>query len=234
MSQLWTSLAARANVVLSPQQIDNLSSYLDRLERGNAMMNLTRIVDRASAEVQHVGDALTLLPFLPAGPIKIADIGSGGGVPGIPLAIARPDASVMLIESTKKKALFLKDTAIALGLSNVTVLDDRAEDAGRSPLRGTCDIATARGVASLDWLVEWCVPLLKKSGSMLAMKGERAAAEVVDAKQAIHLLNASLVAVHPVELPGSDHKVIVEVKRIGSTHDVHPRPATIAKGNPLR
>ena len=232
MSDLWLSLAARANVALSQDQIDNLSSYLDRLERGNDVMNLTRIVDRSSAEVQHIGDALTLLPFLSAGPLVLADIGSGGGVPGIPLAIVRPDIAFTLIESTKKKALFLKDTAIALGLNNVTVLGDRAEDAGRSPLRGTCDIVTARGVASLDWLVEWCVPLLKKNGSMLAMKGERAAAEVIDAKPAIHLLNASLVAVHKVELPGSDHKVIVQIKRIGSTHDVHPAARDDREGEP--
>lgn len=234
MNPLWNALAARANVELSTEQIELLSLYLDRLEAGNRFMNLTRIVDRASAELQHVGDAMTVLPYLPAGPAVLADVGSGGGVPGIPLAIVRPDLAVTLIEATKKKAVFLRDTAAALGLSNVTVLDLRAEEAGRSSLRGTCDVVTARAVASLDWLVEWCIPLLKRNGSLLAMKGERIATELPGAKAAIHLLNAGQTEVHPVELPGSDHRVIVQIRRIGSTHDVHPRPATVAKGRPLR
>src|SRR5918993_2414745 len=118
---LWTELAARAALTLSEAQHAQLSKYLDLLLAANQRMNLTRITDRAAAEVQHVGDALTLLPFLPPGEIRLADVGSGGGVPGIPLAIARPDARVMLIESTKKKAAFLKSAAASLGLANVTV-----------------------------------------------------------------------------------------------------------------
>ena len=98
---LWSELAARAGVTLTAGQLDRLSRYLDLLLDANRTMNLTRIVDRRSAEVQHVGDALTLLPLLPPGPHRLADVGSGGGVPGIPLAVARPDAQVLLIESTK-------------------------------------------------------------------------------------------------------------------------------------
>ncbi|MEO6436616.1 MAG: RsmG family class I SAM-dependent methyltransferase, partial [Tepidisphaeraceae bacterium] len=121
MNPLWTDLARRASVELSDDQGAALSRFLDLLLEGNARMNLTRITDRDAAEVQHVGDALTLLPFLPAGAIRVVDVGSGGGVPGIPLAIARPDATILLIESTKKKALFLKQTIEALGLKNASV-----------------------------------------------------------------------------------------------------------------
>ncbi|HZN64393.1 MAG TPA: RsmG family class I SAM-dependent methyltransferase, partial [Tepidisphaeraceae bacterium] len=116
MNPLWTDLAARAAVPLSPDQHALLSRYLDLLLEANQSMNLTRITDRAAAEVQHVGDALTLLPHLPPGDILLADVGSGGGVPGIPLAVARPDARVLLIESTKKKANFLRSAAAKLGL----------------------------------------------------------------------------------------------------------------------
>ena len=94
-------------------------------------MNLTRIVDRPTAEVQHIGDALTLLPFLPAAAHRLADVGTGGGVPGIPLAIVRPDVQVTLIESTKKKAAFLREAVAQLGLTNVTV-DDRRLSGVRS------------------------------------------------------------------------------------------------------
>src|SRR5687768_16711544 len=99
MNTLWTDLAARGHLTLSDTQHAQLAKYLDLLLAANQRMNLTRITDRAAPEVQHVGDALTLLPFLPPGNIRLADVGSGGGVPGIPLAIVRPDARVMLVES---------------------------------------------------------------------------------------------------------------------------------------
>src|SRR5438552_181295 len=101
MNPLWTDLAARADVALTQPQGELLSRYLDPLFAANARMNLTRITDRSAAEVQHVGDALTLLPHLPRQPHALVDVGTGGGVPGIPLAIVRPDARVTLIESTK-------------------------------------------------------------------------------------------------------------------------------------
>ena len=91
MNPLWTDLAARAGLSLTPEQHAGLARYLDLLLAANATMNLTRITDRAAAEVQHVGDSLTVLPFLPKEPHALADVGTGGGVPGIPLAIARPD-----------------------------------------------------------------------------------------------------------------------------------------------
>src|SRR3954462_13041389 len=104
MNELWAQIAARADIALSPAQHALLARYLDLLLAANERMNLTRITERAAAEIQHVGDALTLLPYLPAGAFALADLGSGGGVPGIPLAIARPDARITLIESTRKKA----------------------------------------------------------------------------------------------------------------------------------
>src|SRR4029453_19148165 len=115
MNALWNELAARAGVALSPGQHALLSSYLDLLLAANATMNLTRITDRAAAEVQHIGDGVTLLPFLPRDAHRLADVGTGGVVPGIPLAVARPDAHVLLVESTKKKAAFLRSTVAELG-----------------------------------------------------------------------------------------------------------------------
>ena len=119
MNELWNTLAARALITLDSAQHDRLSRYLDLLLETNATMNLTRITDRAAAEVQHVGDALTVLLLLPSGKITLADVGTGGGVPGIPLAIARPDVEILLIESTKKKAAFsLANGRYDLGLTN--------------------------------------------------------------------------------------------------------------------
>ncbi|HEV2294208.1 MAG TPA: 16S rRNA (guanine(527)-N(7))-methyltransferase RsmG [Tepidisphaeraceae bacterium] len=234
MNQLWTELARRVNVDLSDQQHAQLSHYLDLLFEANARMNLTRITDRTNAELQHVADALTLLPHLPSGAIRVADVGSGGGVPGIPLAIVRPSASVMLIESTKKKAAFLKSAAEALGLANVSVSEWRAEDVARSNSRETFDVAVARAVATMDWLAEWCLPLVKKGGRMLAMKGPKVANELPLALKAIKLLGGGEPIVHPADLPGTERRVIVEIPKLGRTDARYPRPATHAKGKPLK
>ena len=230
MNPLWTEIASRAGATLSPQQHELFGRYLDLLLAANQRMNLTRITDRESAELHHVGDALTLLRYLPPGRLKIADVGSGVGVPGMPLAIARPDAQVVLIESTRKKAAFLTDASQKLGLQNLRVCDLRAEDVGRSStLRESFDIVVARAVATLDWLAEWCLPLLKKGGKMLAMKGERAAAELPAAGHAIHLMGGGSPDVHPADLPGTQHHVIVEIRKIKTTPAAYPRPATQAK-----
>ena len=233
MNDLWTTLAARANLALTESKDAQLSRYLDLVTSANARMNLTRIVDRATAEVQHVGDALTLLPFLPAGPARLADVGSGPGVPGIPLAIARPDLSVVLIESTGKKANFLRETAAELGLENVTVRGERAEDVGRSSGRESFDVAVARAVATLEWLAEWLLPLVRVGGSALAMKGQRATDELPAAAIAVRLLGGGPAVVHPVELPGTDHRVIVQMPKVRKTDERFPRAATAAKGRPL-
>jgi len=230
---LWNELAAKAGLVLTDAELSRLTKYLDLLFAANQRMNLTRITDLAAAQVQHIGDALTLLPFLPNGPHLLADVGSGGGVPGIPLAIARPDAQVVLIESTRKKAVFLRQTAEALLLSNVTVLDQRVEDVGHTQDREKFDVAVVRAVATMDWLAEWCLPLLKTGGKMLAMKGQRISEELPVAAMAIRRLGGAPAAVHPIELPGSEHRVIVEVEKLKPSDAVFPRPATVAKGRPV-
>lgn len=233
MNPLWTDLAAAANVTLSEPQHALLGRYLDVLLAANATMNLTRITDRAQAELLHVGGALTLLSQLPAGPHALADIGSGGGVPGIPLAIVRPDARVLLVESTKKKAAYLRRAVEALGLANVEVSDHRVEDVGRGSGRGRFDVVTARAVALLPWLVEWAVPMLKKGGVLLAMKGERAAAEVESSRRARRLLLAGPPTIVPAPLPGNDGHVIVRLAKEGPTGVGYPRSPTDAKGKHL-
>jgi 16S rRNA (guanine527-N7)-methyltransferase len=235
VSEIWTQVAQRAGITLSSEQIQRLSRYIDLLLEANQRMNLTRITDRAAAQVQHVGDALTLLPFLPRETHRLADVGSGGGVPGIPIAIARPDVTVVLIESTKKKAAFLEETAKQLELGNVTVSALRAEDAGAkgSPLRESFDVVAARAVATMDWLAEWCLPLARKAGKVLAMKGPRVNEELPEARRAIKLLGGGGPVVHAVDLPGAEHHVVVEIPKMARTDAKYPRAATRAKGKPI-
>ena len=233
MYDLWNTLAARAGRELTTPQHDLLSRYLDLLLAANQTMNLTGIVERSAAEVHHVADALTLLPFIPAEAVSIADVGAGGGVPGIPLAIALPACNVLLIESTKKKAAFLQRAVAELGLTNVRVSDERAEDVGIGGRRQSFDVVVARAVATMGWLAEWCLPLAKNGGKMLAMKGKRGPDELAAALHAIRLLGGGDAATHPIELPGTDSHVVIEIPKIARTPSKYPRPATIAKGNAL-
>ena len=233
-NDLWNQLATSAKRPLSDGQLKQLDRYLDLLLDANTRMNLTRIVDREQAAIGHVGDALTLLPFLPTHSFTLADIGSGGGVPGIPLAIACPECTIILIESTNKKAVFLRSCADQIGLSNVRVLPVRAEEAGRGPLRETLDFVTARGVGELVFLIEWGIPILRKGGKLLAMKGAKAADEIADSQRVLRALNASDAITHPVKLPGAEHHVIVEIKKLGGTDPRYPRDATSAKGRAIK
>lgn len=233
MTELWQEIASSAGLTLSDPQIDALSRYLDLLLEANQQINLTRITERSAAELGHVADALTLLPYLPRETHRLADVGSGGGVPGIPLAIARPDASVVLIESTRKKAIFLENTARTLGLTNISVRSDRAETIGQSKLREACDVVVARAVGALDFLVEWCLPLVRKGGKFLAMKGAKVNDELPAAQKAIRLLGGAPAIVHPVSLPGTEHHVIVEIAKTHPTPARFPRDPTQAKGKAI-
>ncbi len=233
MIELWKQLAERANLELSEETSGRLGRYLDLLFEANQKMNLTRITDRADAELNHIADALTLLAFMPKEACHIVDVGSGGGVPGIPLAIARPDCAVVLVESTLKKAEFLRECCTALGLANVEIVADRAEAVGVSNRRETFDVAIVRAVATMVWLVEWCLPLVRKGGRMLAMKGPKVEAELPEALRGIKLLGGGPVVSHAVELEGTENRRIIEIRKIGRTDKRFPRSPTYAKGKPM-
>jgi len=188
------AMLARMSIEITADEESKLARYLGMLFAANERFNLTRI-DRESAWSRHVVDSLTLLgPLASAeGAESAIDIGSGGGLPAIPLAIARPDIGFTLLESTGKKARFLEAVARRLGLANVAVVNDRAERAARTGLREAFDVATSRAVGALDDLALWSVPFLKIGGVMLAIKGARAAEEIVAAKQCLYELHAAAV-----------------------------------------
>jgi len=232
-NELWTQLAGASGIALGEDRIALLDRYLALLLDANTRFNLTRIFEPAAAELGHVADALTLLPYLPPEPFALGDLGSGGGVPGIPLGIVLPRAKVVLIEATRKKADFLRQCVAELGLSNVSVLADRAEMAGRGSQRAAFDIVTSRGVAMLDWLVEWSLPLAKVGGSMLAMKSPRVTEELKAGTLVSHRLGGGAPIVHAVNVAGLEHHRIVQIKKVAATPPGFPRDPTIAKGRPI-
>jgi 16S rRNA (guanine527-N7)-methyltransferase len=221
--ELWNSLATRAGISLDAEQVGLLGAYLDLLEAANKRMNLTRITDRAQAEVLHVGDAMTLLPFLPVGAHRLADVGSGGGIPGIVLGIVRPDAQVVLIESTKKKAEFLTSAVKELKLVNVSIDSRRAEEVGRSGLRESFDVVAARAVGTLDVLVEWLLPLVKVGGE-----------EWKRAQPIISMLGGGAGEMLDADLQAGMGHLIIRIPKVARTPPRFPRDPSVAKGLPLK
>lgn len=199
------AMLSRMSVELEAAEEDLLARYLGLLFFANERFNLTRI-DRESAWSRHVVDSLSLLGPLASldKPERAIDIGSGGGLPAIPLAIARPEISFTLLEATGKKARFLEAVARRLGLRNVTVLNDRAEKAARGSMRETFDVATSRAVGGLADLALISIPFLKIGGVMLAIKGERAGEEIASAKQPLYELHAAVVG----EIRGETNTIV--------------------------
>lgn len=179
-----------------------LLAYLDLLARWNHAYNLTAVRDPVEMVSRHLLDSLAVLPYLHGN--TLADLGSGPGLPGIPLAIARPDLSVTLIESNGKKARFLREAARSLPLANVTVEQARVQDAN-----GRFDTVTARALASLADMLAWGGHLLAGDGRWLALKGHADPSEIASIPDTFRLLE-----VHPLAVPGIDGKrSLVELTR---------------------
>ncbi|MGE0302188.1 MAG: 16S rRNA (guanine(527)-N(7))-methyltransferase RsmG [Phycisphaerales bacterium] len=179
-------------VELEPGDAERLGRFLALLLEANQSFNLTAITDPASAWIRHVLDSLTLLPMLsameprePGKALSVIDVGSGGGLPGIPLAITMPGADFTLVDATGKKAAYLRRVAGELALKNVTVVHDRAERVGTNPAhRGKHDVAMARAVGALPVLAELVLPLVRVGGVALAIKGAKAEEELAAAVKA--------------------------------------------------
>jgi 16S rRNA (guanine527-N7)-methyltransferase len=184
---------------------EKLLAYLDLLAHWNRAYNLTAVRDRGEMIPRHLLDSLAVLPFVRGE--SLADIGSGAGLPGIPLAIARPRLAVTLIESNGKKARFLREAVRALPLPNVAVEQVRVQDAA-----GSFDTVTARAFSSLADMLAWGGHLLADDGRWLALKGRRDQEEIAGSPD-----DFRLVAVHQVEVPGTEaERRVIELARSSS------------------
>jgi len=180
-----------------------------------------------------IDDSLVLLDFLPPGPLRVIDVGSGGGLPGLPLKIARPELRLTLLEANHRKAAFLVQAAARLGLEGVEVLAERAEDAGRDPLhREAYDVAVARALAALPVLAELCLPLVAVGGRLLAMKTD-AAAEARAAEGVIRRLGGELVEVGAAASAARSLGQVVVVAKVAPTPDEFPLRPGVPGRRPL-
>lgn len=226
----FRSACLQHGVELDPGHLRQLTAYLDCMLETGLHTNLSAIRGGDEAWMRHVFDALTLLPFL-APAQGVIDIGTGAGIPGMVLAICRPDLSFTLLDAAGKKCRFLREVVDHLELSNVTVLHARAEDIGRDPeLRERADLVLARAVSELAVLLEFCMPLVKPGGRFLAMKGERYAKELAEAESAMQALAIAAPEVHPaVAGPGVQLVFLKQTK----TPERYPRRSGMPKKRPL-
>jgi 16S rRNA (guanine527-N7)-methyltransferase len=179
-----------------------LLAYLDLLAKWNRTYNLTAVRDPADMVSRHLLDSLAVLPFVHGK--NLADLGSGAGLPGVPLAIARPDLAVTLVESNGKKARFLREAIRSLPLANVTVAQARVQDA-----TGTFDTITARAFASLPDMLAWGGHLLAPNGRWLALKGRADPAELGAMPDGFRI-----IAIHELRVPGADgERCVIELVR---------------------
>ncbi len=192
INSLTTALQPLA-LALSANQQQQLLIYLDQLEKWNKAYNLTAIRDRHKMISHHIVDSLMLLPYLTGA--SLIDIGTGAGLPGIPLAITRPALSVNLLDSNGKKCRFLTHIRQVLQLNNTQIFHQRVEQHNNQ-----YDLVTARAVASLRQLWQWAQPLLSPNGKLLAMKGQLPQAEISD----LHRHHSVDVEVHPLTLLAQD------------------------------
>lgn len=172
IKNLLISKAKEIGVKVSPAQAEQFQIYLDLLLERNTVMNLTAITDPEEAVIKHFVDSLTLLKALEIKKnAKVIDVGTGAGFPGIPLKIMRPDIELTLLDSLNKRLVFLREVCDAIDIEAETI-HKRAEEAGKdTKLRESFDVATARAVANMNILAEYCIPLIKMKGYFAAMKG---------------------------------------------------------------
>ncbi|NMB34496.1 MAG: 16S rRNA (guanine(527)-N(7))-methyltransferase RsmG, partial [Clostridium sp.] len=184
--------------------------------------------------IKHFIDSISIAPIIKKSGVKIIDVGTGAGFPGIPIKIVYPDREIKLLDSLKKRLVFLNEIINNLGLVDISTVHCRAEDAGkREGLREMFDVSTARAVAALPVLLEYCLPLTKVGGYFIAMKGSNPT-EVEDSKRALDILGAKIEDIKEFVLPFSDYKRnVVIIRKFRQTPTKYPRKSGKPSKDPL-
>ncbi len=223
------------------EYIEKFHALTEFMLETNKKMNLTALRDEQSVVSRHITDCLLAARHLPSFPQvggKLLDVGSGGGMPALPFAIVRPDISVTALDATAKKTAYIASAAEHLGLSNVNILTGRAEELGADKkYRESFDIVTARAVAELRILMEWCIPFLRKDGIFLSLKGKNGNVELENAKNAVKVLGCRqeldelCTLIEENGVTSERHNFIF--RKMKSTDRLYPRRNAQITKNPL-
>lgn len=232
--EILAARGAEAQLSFTEEQLAQFTRYYELLVETNKVMNLTAITEPEEVAVKHMVDSLLAYEDGMQGK-TLVDVGTGAGFPGVPLKIYCPSLKVTLVDSLGKRLRFLQQVIDELGLKGIRCEHLRAEDAGRSKKhREQYAYVTARAVARLSVLSEYCLPLAKKGGQFIALKGSRFAEEIEEGEAAVKILGGKIISAEPVKLPGlDDGRAIIKIAKIKATPAQYPRKAGTPEKQPL-
>lgn len=224
-------------VTLTEEQINQFLKYYELLVEWNGFMNLTAITDYDEVMKKHFVDSLSLIKtFDVTKKVKVIDVGTGAGFPGLALKIAYPSLQVTLLDSLNKRINFLNEVIAQLGLTDVETVHGRAEDFAKpDKLRGKFDLCVSRAVANMSTLSEYCLPFVKIGGEFISYKSEKINKELDAAKNAINILGGKFDRCTEFTLPDSDiYRNLVVIKKVKETPKKYPRKAGLPSKEPLQ
>ena len=234
--EILAARATEAGIPLTAEQIGQFSVYHEMLLDWNTRMNLTALTAPEDVAVKHIIDSLTAYDAACFdGARTLIDVGTGAGLPGIPLAVYAPQLTVTLLDSLNKRVRFLTEVTAAMGLQNVRCIHARAEEAARTAEhRAAYDIVVSRAVARLPVLLEYTLPFVRVGGTLLALKGRAYAEEQKEARRAAGVLGGGRITARPVHLPGLDDvRAILTVTKERQTPAAYPRGGGAPPRRPL-
>ena len=232
---MMNELFSQAGLSLNDEIKKKLSTYSQFLVEYNEKVNLTAITDSKDIIIKHFIDSilpLNLVEF-PHG-ASLIDVGTGAGFPSLPMKIYRDDLKITMLDSLRKRLDFLKQLCIRTETGDVEFIHSRAEDGGKNDdLREKFDIATARAVANLRELSEYCLPYVKVGGMFVALKARDTEQEIAQAQNAISTLGGQVDDVIPYKLPTDEERTLVIIKKISQTPTRYPRNSARISKKPL-
>ncbi|MBR5486222.1 MAG: 16S rRNA (guanine(527)-N(7))-methyltransferase RsmG [Oscillospiraceae bacterium] len=228
-------ILAEYEIAADDVQLDRLDQYAEMLVDWNTRMNLTGITEPHEIEVKHFLDSILLLKGTDlAQNARMIDVGCGAGFPSLPCKICRPDMKLTMLDSLNKRIVFLQAVGEALALGGIDYIHGRAEEVSRQKQhREKYDLATARAVAHLRELSEYCLPFVKVGGVFAALKGYEIETELDEAANAIKKLGGKVEAVKKFELPMDNSRSIVVIRKISQTPPLYPRTPSKMTKSPL-
>jgi len=223
-------------ITADEEQKEQLILYVSVLCEGLKGKRLTGEKTVEGIIYRQIYDSLYLLKikqFCPGS--KVVDVGSGGGIPGIPIKIMLPDLNICMIEANRKKSAFIRQVSAELGLQNTEVCRERVEETGhKKDHRGQYDAAVCKALSAIDVLAEVCLPLVKIEGEVIFYKGPAGEKEILEAKKALKECGGQLIGKNNYVLPGGEARTIYRIKKIKATPDIYPRAVGKPFKNPIR
>lgn len=232
MIELLKVLFDKYNISYDDDKLKKLNRFYNEVLIKNQVMNLTNLTSESDFAIKNILDSVLPINIIPHN-AKVVDVGAGAGFPSIPLAILRPDLEFTLIDSLNKRINFLKDIIDKLNLKNCKAMHYRVEDFAHIK-REVFDVCVSRAVASLSTLVEYCLPLVKVGGEMIAYKSLKAEEEIEQAKNAIFILGGQVNTIQNVFVKEIESiRVNVIIKKHSSTPKIYPRGKNLPKTKPI-